>query len=291
MANDHADDHAASPGAAHETAIAGSSGALADARWAESFGSGSRRELEARLADALSRAPSPAGDARVALVAELERAHHARYGSRALAAEANDERERDRAAAGDAALVRYEGKWARRLDKLLRAHPERWRLYGISDEELRDELTLRLIDALRSKAALFARDERAGKEWGLCFLARERHALRAGFRLNVVLADPTPVLDRAPDEEERFLALESDALVALARERAERSLNRPQRRWLAALKLSANAGGFFETSGRLNLSAASRLLDKHRSSALRAFSELQRHFGRELERLESDSGP
>lgn len=73
---------------------------------------------------------------------------------------------------------------------------------------------------------------------------------------------------------------------ALARERAERSLSRPQRAWLAALERSANAGAFFESSGLPNLSAASRVLGKDRSSAQRAYRELRGRFIEELNRLE-----
>jgi hypothetical protein len=73
--------------------------------------------------------------------------------------------------------------------------------------------------------------------------------------------------------------------MQLAGRRAEETLSRPQRTWLAAMKLSANAGAFFESSGNFNLAAASRVLTKDRSSAHRAFGELQSHFGQELEKL------
>jgi hypothetical protein len=72
---------------------------------------------------------------------------------------------------------------------------------------------------------------------------------------------------------------------ALAQQRAEQALSRPQRQWLSALKLSARAGGFFESSAEPNLSAASRVLGRNRSSAQRAYGELQTRFGRELQRL------
>jgi hypothetical protein len=94
------------------------------------------------------------------------------------------------------------------------------------------------------------------------------------------------LLEHARSHEERWLDLEADHGRALARERAELGLSRPQRRWLAALKSSANAGAFFESSERPNLSAASRLLGKNRSSAQRAYRELQGCFIRELSRLE-----
>lgn len=200
-----------------------------------------------------------------------------------------DQRERDAAVHDDRALVAYEAKWKRRLFLLQRAHPNRWSVRGLSDDELRDELTLRLIDAIRTRPEELARHHRAGREWGLGFLSHELRALRKSFRLDIVLTDvPAGLWDRAPNEEERFLVAESDGLRALARERAEASLNRPQRRWLAAMKMTAHAGAFFESSGKLNLSAVSRLLDKNRSSAVRAYSELSRHFSEELAKLDGE---
>ena len=62
---------------------------------------------------------------------------------------AADASERDLAITSDAALVRYEAKWQRKLARLQRAHPERWRVPGLSPEEVRDALTLRLIEVVR----------------------------------------------------------------------------------------------------------------------------------------------
>jgi hypothetical protein len=203
--------------------------------------------------------------------------------------EVEDLRLRNLAVTSDAALVAYEDKWRRRLIALQRAHPGRWCVRGLSDEELRDELTLRLIDAIRTRPEELQLHHRAGREWGLGYLAHELRTIRKSFRLNVVLTDiPTAMSDRTPNEEERYLQRESESLFARARERAEASLNRPQRRWLAAMKMTANAGGFFESSGKLNLSAVSRLLDKNRSSAVRAYGELSRHFGEELAKLDGE---
>ncbi len=198
-----------------------------------------------------------------------------------------DARERDAAVTDAAALVRYERKWALRLAKLQLAHPGRWRVPGLSDEELRDELTLRLLEALRTQPDGGAEVEAPPeKEWGLAFLELELRRLRAKFKLKIVLEDPVFAFERGPDEEARMLEQESARLYALAGESAERCLTRPQQRWLAALKMSARSGAFFEASGKPNLAAASRLLDKNRSSALRAFEELSRRFTRELEKLE-----
>lgn len=91
------------------------------------------------------------------------------------------------------------------------------------------------------------------------------------------------VVDRAPTFEERTLEVEHEALLARASERAHETITGPQRRWLSAMKLAARFGEFFESSDRLNLSAASRILGKHRSSATRAYKELQEHFQDELE--------
>ena len=82
------------------------------------------------------------------------------------------------------------------------------------------------------------------------------------------------------------MELQSEACRGLAAARAQSQLSRPQRRWLAAMKLAANGGGaFFKASQELNLSAAARVLQKNRSSAQRAYRELQAQFSRELQRL------
>jgi hypothetical protein len=198
-----------------------------------------------------------------------------------------DLRERDAAAHDDAALVAYQGKWQRRLCRLQQSFPERWRVVGLSDEEVRDFLTLRLLEAVREPTPLDRLLARPGKEWGLLIARRELAALRKAFRIRVVAGDPadTGAYPHAPTQEERWLADEADQLLVVAQARAEAQLSRPQRSWLAALKLSARGGGMVESSAEPNLSAAARLLGKNRSSAQRSYRELQARFGRELSRL------
>jgi hypothetical protein len=255
--------------------------------WESSYGAGSRRELGDRLARARAERQAQGENGSLALLrARVEREHQEAYGLANLAAEAADERERDAALTDDAALVAYERKWARSLVRLQRAHPARWRLPGLSDDELRDELTLRLIEAVRARPEERARHQRAGKEWGLLFLEQQRRVLRRAFALPVVLADAPPFPDRRATEEERLIEEEAASARAVASELAERGLSRPQRRWFAAMRMTATAGTFFAASGRLNLAAVSRLLARDRSSANRAFEELQRRFVRERRRLE-----
>jgi len=207
--------------------------------------------------------------------------------ARALAAELRDRKERDLAARGDAALVAYEAKWQRKLRRLQQAFPERWRVAGLSDEEVRDILTLRLIEAVLRPQAGELELERAGKEWGLLVVRRELALLRRSFKLRVSSADfsEAPAFGHSPNQEEQWLESEAERGRAMAQTRAEQGLSRPQRQWLAALKLSARAGGIFESSSAPNLSAASRVLGKNRSSAQRAYRELRLRFSHELERL------
>jgi hypothetical protein len=198
-----------------------------------------------------------------------------------------DVRERDAAVCSDAALVSYQQKWQRRLLRLQRSYPARWRVPGLSDEEVRDALTLRLIEVVRGDRALHQEYESGGGEWGLAVMRRHLSELRRSFRLSATPTDfsDEPARERDPDQEQQLMDLESEACRGLAAERAQSQLSRPQRRWLAALKLAANCGAFFEASQQLNLSAAARVLQKNRSSAQRAYRELQAQFSRELERL------
>jgi hypothetical protein len=69
----------------------------------------------------------------------------------------------------DRELVRFLDEWTRLLAKLQRRHPARWRVPGLSDEEVRDALTLRLLEAVR------AGDQTVlGRDWGfaVCDAAR-----------------------------------------------------------------------------------------------------------------------
>lgn len=261
-------------GAAHEQA-------RCDALWRDRFGAASRRELSCALASALASAERDLPS----VCARVEQRHIARYGVQALRAELADERERDAATTCDRKLVAYEAKWAARLSRWQRTRAERWTLYGLSPEELHAELSLRLIAELRSNPRDFEGYERAGREWGLTFLVRQRSVLRQQFRLKVALVE-APQWSTLQSQEDVLIAEESTRLLEIASERAEHALSRPQRRWLSALKLSANAGHFFDASGKPNLAAASRLLEKNRSSAQRAFAELHCRFDAERRKLE-----
>ncbi len=208
--------------------------------------------------------------------------------ARALAAELADRRERDAALGDDQALVAYEAKWQKKLSRLQRTYPARWRVAGLSNDEVRDLLTLRLLEAIRCAEPLQLSQQRPGREWGLLVIQGELHALRRVFKLDVAPVDlrEAPLSSRTPNQEEAWLESEEQQGWALAQEHAERGLSRPQRQWLAALKLSARTGGFFSSSDEPNLSAASRVLGKHRSSAQRAYHELQSHFASALAAIE-----
>jgi hypothetical protein len=199
-----------------------------------------------------------------------------------------DARARDRATTSDAALIDYQRTWERRLARLQRAHPARWRVPGLSEDEVRDALTLRLLEAIRALPEVQPQHCRPGKAWGLCVALDELAGLRRRFRLAATPTDfgEAPVAERAPTQEEHCLEVEADGLRTRAAERARRQLNQPQRRWFEALNLAASDGQFFQSSDRLNLSAASRQLGKNRSSAQRAYHALQTCFRRELDGID-----
>jgi hypothetical protein len=184
----------------------------------------------------------------------------------------------------DRALVRYLSLWERKIAALQRRHPGRWCVRGWSDQEVRDALSLHLFEAACSgDHATTAVDG-----WELDALARHLRELQRGSRLRVTVMDlsDAPLLQREPSHEDRYLELEADARRAGAAERARAGLTQPQRRWFAALQWTANRGDFFEASDKPNLSAASRVVGKNRSSALRAYEEIQARFRSELDELE-----
>jgi hypothetical protein len=257
------------------------------ARWSVRFGWASAAELEAQAARALSEFEARSATDTERRCAQLERAHEARWGRAALNAERADDIARERARSSGPALLSYQQKWDRALARLQRAHPQRWRVPGLSDEEVRDALTLRLIELIVAPEGEPPRG-RPGKAWGLCVAEAQLSALRRSFRLAATPTDfdATPVLERAPSQEDCWLELEADQRRAIAGERAKLQLNQPQRSWLAAMQHAAAEGEFFASSDQLNLSAASRTLGKNRSSAQRAYRALQECFQRELGRLE-----
>lgn len=258
--------------------------ARAVARWSIRFGSASTAELGLRAVATLAGHDAEAE----ALCWQLERAHVARFGRAALNAERSDDVARTSARESDRELAHYQHTWERRLARLQRAHPGRWRVPGLSDDEVRDAITLHLIELIVAPPGGEPPPGRPGKRWGLCMAQAQLAILRRTFRLGALPTDfdATPVLERAPNQEERCLELEADQRRALAGARAERQLNRPQRTWLGAMQHAAADGEFFASSDQLNLSAASRQLGKNRSSAQRAYRALQECFQRELARLE-----
>jgi hypothetical protein len=273
------------------------------ARWSSRFGWASMAELKAKAIAMLATltptppisgaepAESPPTASLQTIVTEaerlcmqLERAHEARFGRAALKAERDDDIALECAQSSGDALFAYQQKWERTLARLQRAHPRRWRVAGLSDEEVRDALTLRLLELIVVSAGGEHARGRPGKPWGLCVAQTELSALRRSFRLAATPTDfdATPALECGPNQEDRWLELEADQRRAVAGERAKRRLNQPQRTWLAAMQHAAAEGEFFASSDQLNLSAASRKLGKNRSSAQRAYRALQACFQREL---------
>lgn len=195
--------------------------------------------------------------------------------------------ERDAAATSDAALVRYLRKWERSLQRLQAKHAPRWAVRGVSPEEVRDALTLRLLEVVRGPRDAFAAFDRPGKEWALCVMRARLSELRRAHRLREtpMELEGAPLVLRPPDQEELCMEVEAEALRAVARCRAEAQLSRPQRQWFAAMRMAASQGAFFASSDDLNLSAASRVLGKNRSSAVRAYREISATFERELAKV------
>ena len=179
------------------------------------------------------------------------------------------------------ALVRFLDDVRRTLTRLQLAHPARWRVRGVSDEEVRDTLLLRILEAATDEPSIIERSDVA-----FALIRTELATLRRRFRLHVTTLDfnEVAVVERAPSQEEQLGELEHERALSEAAERAEATLSRPQRKWLSAMKLAARGGGFFASSQELNLAAASRACGQHRSSAQRALGSLKAHFSRELER-------
>ncbi len=167
-------------------------------------------------------------------------------------------------------MIELHATWDAKIRRMQRAHPERWRVRGWSDEEVRDALTLRVLEVATcdDEATMRAVTERLNE-------------LRRTFRIRVRAVDETPSWCDVPSDEERIVLREEEVSRELAGARAESRLAAPQRRWLDAMRTAANDGAFFASSDDLNLSAAARVLGKDRSSAKRAWDMLRVRFTRE----------
>jgi hypothetical protein len=183
--------------------------------------------------------------------------------------EKTQRRERDRALI-TMDMIELQRAWDAKIRRMQRAHPARWHVRGWSDEEVRDDLTLRVLEhATCDETAI----ERA---------VRERlNELRRTFRLRVHAVAATPSWRNVPSDEERFIEREGDVARKSAGDRAERRLGAPQRKWLGAMRVAAERGEFFASSDDLNLSAAARVLGRDRSAAKRAWDVLRARFARE----------
>jgi len=201
---------------------------------------------------------------------------------------AEDDRLRERALENDQSLLEYVQKWNVAVQRLQRTRPAQWRVSGLSDEEVRDAVTLRLLEILRLQPAGFRELSQPGMAWGLVVARSVLSALRARFRVQIQPTDFTHLTlpTRAVTQEEQCLELEAEGCRTIAAARARQGLSRLQNRWLEALEKSAQRGESFENGERVNVSAASRALGRHRSSGQRVYRELCGRYRRELARVE-----
>lgn len=213
----------------------------------------------------------------------IERLHVARWGMRALNSEKQDECERDEARQDDGKLLDYLVRWEQRIRRLGRRYPERFGAPGLSFDEVCDALTVRLLEALRSPEH-DSEFTRPAKPWALCVVTSELRCLRVRFRLKADVADlrEHAVPDGRPSAEDSWLDAEARRCELAAVAAAEAHLSKSERQWYAALRLAARQGGFFQSSDQPNLSVASRLLGKDRSSAQRAYREITACFRAQL---------
>lgn len=252
--------------------------------WSTRYGRGSVLALVAAATELDCPSESEAHAAKLRV---LEQRHIERHGEHALYAEKSDELARDAGRASSPALVQYHTHWDARLRRMARRHPERFRAPGLSPEEVRDALTLALLHAVRNSDG-DGEFTLPGKEWGLLVMMAELRALRQRFRLEAESVDfRTLTLAKSePSQEERWLEHETEVCHSESAAAAVKRLTTSERQWFATLRMAARQGQFFEASDRPNLSAASRILGKDRSSAHRAYREIQVRFQAELRRRE-----
>ena len=167
-------------------------------------------------------------------------------------------------------MIELHAAWDAKIRRMQRARPERWHVRGWSDDEVRDELTLRVLEHATCDEEAIMR--------AVCARLNE---LRRTFRVRVHAVSEAPSWRDVPSDEQRILEREEDVSREIAAASAESRLAAPQRRWLEAMRAAANDGAFFASSDELNLSAVARLLGKDRSSAKRAWDALRVRYARQ----------
>lgn len=217
---------------------------------------------------------------------------HARRSAEGL----DDETLREEARSSDPALCAYEARWRARLRASMRKRPRYFQVPGLPDDEVLDALVLGLVEHVRGTRGPSAEhdDSEPAPRRPLELVLAEAtvRELRRRFRLAATPIDFREVVvqSRAETPEEAMLDHEHVRRRERAARHAEAGLDPERRAWLEAFRRSANDGNFFAESGKPNLAAASRVLGKHRSTALRAYVELGHHF-RRARASEDDSEP
>ncbi len=217
---------------------------------------------------------------------------HARRSAEGL----DDETLREEARSSDPALCAYEARWRARLRASMRKRPRYFHVAGLPGDEVLDALVLGLVEHVRGAGCSSPnRGDAEGapnRPLELVLAETTVRELRRRFRLAATPVDFREVVvqSRAETPEQAVLDREHDTTRERAARRAEAGLDPERRAWLEAFRRSANDGNFFAESGKPNLAAASRVLGKHRSSALRAYVELGRHF-RHARDPDDDSDP
>ena len=179
----------------------------------------------------------------------------------------------------------------------MRKRPRYFHVRGLPDDEVLDALVLGLVEHVRGAGRTSPEPDRDDSEAAprrpleLVLAEATVRDLRRRFRLAATPVDFREVVvqSRAETPEEAVLGREHVRAREHAARRAEAGLDPERRAWLEAFRRSANDGNFFAESGKPNLAAASRVLGKHRSSALRAYVELGDRF-RHARDLDDDSG-
>lgn len=214
----------------------------------------------------------------------------------------DDEALRVAARSSDPALCAYEARWRGRLRASMRKRPRYFHVPGLPNDEVLDAVLLGLVEHVRgadgsrldlSGSLRGDSEHRANRPLELVLAETTVRDLRHRYRLAATPVDfrEVDVQSRTETPEQAVLDREHDTTRELAARRAEAGLDPERRAWLEAFRRSANDGAFFAESGKPNLAAASRVLGRHRSSALRAYVDLGRRFRHARDREDGSESP
>jgi hypothetical protein len=189
-----------------------------------------------------------------------------RYTRVALHRELRDEELRREALRGDANLAKYLHTGQLLMAQAQRAFPRRWYIPGMTEEDVRGELSIRLLEHVRSGRP-WEPYERVGRAATFVFCDRGRRSLkkrRQIYELTESGFTADDLVSHAPSPEDMASTASTAAYLRGVYEAAAQKMSKTQRTWFHRMRADV------AWHGDLNEARVADQLERSRSAASRA---------------------